>query len=98
MASRLEVTCRFGVETDVLPDVLLRIAGLFAVHGITLAKVSHDLAGRSTWTLITTVDLEQGRAQFLQNRLLQMPWVRSVDLDLPPVAAPSRSSARAVTT
>ena len=80
--------CRFRIESDVLPDVLARLLGPFAVQGATLATVCHVLAGSGTKTQIEALGLDPSRAELLRQRIAQMPWVRSVSLTLGPVDAP----------
>lgn len=74
----------FSVETDVLPDILLRLLGPFAVQGASLETVRHGLTGGGALTIIETRSLDPRRAELLTRRIAQMPWVRSVALALDP--------------
>ena len=72
---------RFGIETDVTPDVLVRILTPFAVQGARLLSVRHDRTRCGTWTTLEVDDLPPIRAEYLRNRLAQLLGVRSIDLD-----------------
>ena len=70
----------FHVEADPDGDILLRILGLFAVQGATLADVRHTQTEAAAWSVLEVTGLAYDRAELLRLRLSQVPAIRKVRL------------------